>query len=421
MAPASESLRSHSRSRSPARARPAQLRRQGKIPGVIYGHDRAARGARRSTRSALDKMLAGISAATTIVDVAVDGRAPVKALIREIQRDPLRPAQILHLDFYEIRADEKVTVEVPVHLVGIPDGVRNFGGVLDHSLRELEIEVLPGRHPRAHRARRHRARRSATRCSCATSTFAKAEILNDPDTPVCTVVRAAHRGGARRGRRGGRAPPSRSSSGSRRPRTRTRGRGQAEGSPSRRPEPCAPSWGWATPARSTPRPGTTPGFVWPTIWRPAGGSAPLAPWRPGPRWPRAAGTVTRPPARAQTYMNRSGAALAPLRDLPELRSQPRPADPGGRRRPAAGPVPAARGGLRRRPQRPEERRGRAAAPGLRPAPDRRGPAAPRASRTRDFVLDAVHHVRSATTLRRAARSHGRSRGDAGWTRGSRRR
>ena len=42
-----------------------------------------------------------------------------------------------------MRADEKVTLEVPVHLVGIPDGVRNFGGVLDHSLRELEIEVLP--------------------------------------------------------------------------------------------------------------------------------------------------------------------------------------------------------------------------------------------------------------------------------------
>src|SRR4030042_2021998 len=54
-----------------------------------------------------------------------------------------RQAEILHLDLYEVRADEKVTVAVPVHLVGVPDGVRNFGGVLDHSLREIEIEVLP--------------------------------------------------------------------------------------------------------------------------------------------------------------------------------------------------------------------------------------------------------------------------------------
>ena len=125
-------------------------------------------------------MLVGISAATTIVDVAVDGRAPVKALIREIQRDPLRPAQILHLDFYEIRADEKVTVPVPVHLVGIPDGVRNFGGVLDHSLRELEIEVLPGRHPGAASSSTSPRWRSATRSSCATSRSRRARSSTIP-------------------------------------------------------------------------------------------------------------------------------------------------------------------------------------------------------------------------------------------------
>jgi len=39
---------------------------------------------------------------------------------------------VIHLDLYEISADEKITVEVPVHLTGIPDGVRNSGGVLDH-------------------------------------------------------------------------------------------------------------------------------------------------------------------------------------------------------------------------------------------------------------------------------------------------
>ena len=118
------------------------LRREGKVPGVIYGHDRAPEALTVDT-SALNKMLVNISAGTTILDVAIDDRAPVKALIREIQRDALRPGQILHLDLYEVRADEKITLEVPVHLVGIPDGVRNFGGVLDHSLREVEIEVLP--------------------------------------------------------------------------------------------------------------------------------------------------------------------------------------------------------------------------------------------------------------------------------------
>src|ERR671918_1612644 len=118
------------------------LRRQGKVPGVIYGHNRAPEPLVIDTAS-LSKMLLGISARTTVLDVVVDGRPAVKALIREIQRDSVRPADILHLDLYEVQADEKVTLSVPIHLIGIPDGVRNFGGVLDHVLRELEIEVLP--------------------------------------------------------------------------------------------------------------------------------------------------------------------------------------------------------------------------------------------------------------------------------------
>jgi large subunit ribosomal protein L25 len=162
------------------------LRRQGKVPGVIYGHNREAEAVAIDT-AALNKMLIGVSAGTTVFDVVVDGRAPVKALIREIQRDSVRPAEILHLDLYEVRADEKVTLSVPIHLVGIPDGVRNFGGVLDHVLRELEIEVLPVDIP-------EHVELDVTPLTIGHSLFVrdlrveKAEILNDPDTPVCTVV-----------------------------------------------------------------------------------------------------------------------------------------------------------------------------------------------------------------------------------------
>lgn len=162
------------------------LRREGKVPGVIYGHGRAAEAVAVDTAS-LQKLLGGISATTTVVDVAVDGRPPVKALIREIQRDSLRPTEILHLDLYEVRADEVVTVEVPVQLVGVPDGVRNFGGVLDHSLREVEIEVLPADIP-------DHLELDVTALGIGDSLFvrdisiAKGVILNDPDTPVCSVV-----------------------------------------------------------------------------------------------------------------------------------------------------------------------------------------------------------------------------------------
>jgi large subunit ribosomal protein L25 len=162
------------------------LRREGKVPGVIYGHDRQAESVTVET-AALKKMLVGISAATTIVDVTVDGRPPVKALIREIQRDSLRPADIIHLDLYEVRSDEEITLQVPIRLIGIPDGVRNFGGVLDHVLRELEIEVLPSDIP-------EHVDLDVTSLAIGHSLFVrdlqvpKAKVLNDPDTPICTVV-----------------------------------------------------------------------------------------------------------------------------------------------------------------------------------------------------------------------------------------
>lgn len=162
------------------------LRRQGKVPGVIYGHGREAESVAVDT-AALNKMLIGISAATTILDVAIDGRAPVKALIREIQRDSLRPAEIIHLDLYEVRSDEEITLQVPIRLLGVPDGVRNFGGVLDHVLRELEIEVLPANIP-DHVALDVTALTIGHSLFVRDLTIEKAKVLNDPDTPICTVV-----------------------------------------------------------------------------------------------------------------------------------------------------------------------------------------------------------------------------------------
>ncbi|HEX5387993.1 MAG TPA: 50S ribosomal protein L25 [Gemmatimonadales bacterium] len=162
------------------------LRRAGKVPGVIYGHGRDPEAVTVDT-AALGRMLVGVNAATAIVDVTVDDRAPVKALIREIQRDPLRGSDILHLDLYEVHADEQIELSVPIELTGIPDGVRNFGGILDHSLRDLDIRVLPGDIP-------EHVTLDVTALAIGHSLFVrdikveKAEILNDPDTPVCTVV-----------------------------------------------------------------------------------------------------------------------------------------------------------------------------------------------------------------------------------------
>ena len=117
-----------------------QVRFQKKVPAVIYGHGRTSQ-ALEVDAQALEKALTGIEPASTIIELTLDGKK-TRTLIREIQRHPVRP-DIIHVDFYEIRADEKVTLRVPVHLVGTPDGVRNAGGVLDQVTREVEIEVMP--------------------------------------------------------------------------------------------------------------------------------------------------------------------------------------------------------------------------------------------------------------------------------------
>ena len=120
------------------------LRSKGEIPAVIYGHGREPQALSLNARD-LDKMLGHIQAESTVIEVSVGG-ATAKTLIREIQRHPIR-RQILHVDFQALVAGEKVTVSIPILLQGIPEGVRLEGGVLDQTLREIEIEVDPSNIP----------------------------------------------------------------------------------------------------------------------------------------------------------------------------------------------------------------------------------------------------------------------------------
>ncbi|MGH7594068.1 MAG: 50S ribosomal protein L25 [Gemmatimonadales bacterium] len=122
------------------------LRRQGKVPAVIYGHSLAARALTVEHR-ALGKLLDVIGGEAALLDVSIDGAAPITALVREVQRNPVRRTDVIHLDLYAVVADEPIEVEVPVHIVGTAEGVRNQGGVLDHHLHRITLKVLPGEIP----------------------------------------------------------------------------------------------------------------------------------------------------------------------------------------------------------------------------------------------------------------------------------
>lgn len=118
------------------------LRRAGQVPATIYGHGLATRSL-SVDHTALGKLLDTIGGEAALLDVSIDGGAPVQALVREVQRNPVRRTDLIHLDLYAIHEDEPIVVEIPVHIVGIAEGVRNQGGVLDHHLHRVTLKVLP--------------------------------------------------------------------------------------------------------------------------------------------------------------------------------------------------------------------------------------------------------------------------------------
>lgn len=162
------------------------LRRDGKVPAVLYGRGRKPEAVSVDT-IVLNRLLAQISAATTIVDVTVGQQPPVKALIREIQRNPVRPADIIHLDLYEVHANEKIVVEVPVKLIGTPEGVKNFGGVLDHIAHSLSIRVYPADIPE-HLDVDVSALNIGQSIHVSDIGFDKLEIMADARQTICTIV-----------------------------------------------------------------------------------------------------------------------------------------------------------------------------------------------------------------------------------------
>lgn len=124
-----------------------KLRAAGRIPVVVYGH-----GDKNQTLSVdaleLEKLLARISVENTLIEVAVEGGATTRALIREVQMHPFKP-EVLHVDLLQVHADERIHLKIPLRLTGTPEGVRNGGGVMDQVLYDLDVECLPGDIPDA--------------------------------------------------------------------------------------------------------------------------------------------------------------------------------------------------------------------------------------------------------------------------------
>ncbi len=121
-----------------------KLRAAGRVPAVIYGHGDATRNLTVDAHE-LELLFARIRVENTIIDVDIEGDEPVKVLVREVQKHVYRN-DVLHVDFYQIHAGQRITVEVPVRLVGAAPGVK-AGGILQHALNSVEVRCLPDHIP----------------------------------------------------------------------------------------------------------------------------------------------------------------------------------------------------------------------------------------------------------------------------------
>jgi large subunit ribosomal protein L25 len=117
-----------------------RLRRQGLIPGVLYGkgHSRTIAVEERALRA----VLTGPSGLHAIVDVVVEGqKTPHHAVLKEYERHPIR-GTITHIDLHEVRLDQPIQATVAIQLVGDSIGVRQ-GAVIQHVTREIQVQALP--------------------------------------------------------------------------------------------------------------------------------------------------------------------------------------------------------------------------------------------------------------------------------------
>ncbi len=125
-----------------------QIRRTGKIPGVVYGQGRSSM--IQLDPKVIQKILIAQAGSTGLISLNVQGAGEAQrynAVIQDVQQDPIE-GFLLHVDLLEVSMDKLVRVKVPVHVAGsVPIGVKRDKGVLHQPMRELHVECLPNAIP----------------------------------------------------------------------------------------------------------------------------------------------------------------------------------------------------------------------------------------------------------------------------------
>jgi large subunit ribosomal protein L25 len=118
-----------------------RVRRDGRIPGVVYGAGKDSLSVAVDPRQVM-RILHSESGHNTIFDLTLNGGERTKAMIVDWQYEPIK-GKLLHIDLKRIALDKALKVSVPIFLKGEAEGVKTQGGILEQILREVEIECLP--------------------------------------------------------------------------------------------------------------------------------------------------------------------------------------------------------------------------------------------------------------------------------------
>jgi large subunit ribosomal protein L25 len=118
-----------------------RLRRDGRVPGVIYSDGTAARTV-SLPKHEFEQMLRHHASEHVMIKIQIDDGAEEAVLLKEVQHNPISGG-VVHVDMQKVALDKKLRVEVPVELIGDAEGVKNQGGVLDHLIHEIQIECFP--------------------------------------------------------------------------------------------------------------------------------------------------------------------------------------------------------------------------------------------------------------------------------------
>ena len=165
----------------------------GRIPGICYRRNAESVAVSLDPKELDNLIRKASSGINTLIDLKVSGGGDFdgrQMLIKELQRDPISGAY-LHADFYAVDLQQKIHVSVPIRITGTAIGVSMGGGILDHALRELDVECLPDTIPEEFAMDVSELEVGQSLHVREIKVLEGVEILNDLDISIVSVVAPA--------------------------------------------------------------------------------------------------------------------------------------------------------------------------------------------------------------------------------------